>query len=565
MRNPTGRAVALLGSGMLLLASCSDESGFLGPQTPEGCVSGGRSYAGEVAGGTWTRNASPHVLEDSVVVVGSLEIEPGTLVCGMPGSSLTADLVAIGTADAPIVFTAADPAGWSGLRGSGTLRHARIENTVIAIFGSMLVEDVDIIRSSGVAVSGDNTLRNVAIDSACAGGGNCAAVSTPQYASTVLEDVTIRNSGGMGIVVGRRSGLVIDDVTIEGSAGVGLFVLFEIAGSGSLTMAGPVRITGGHSYPVQVHGSAAAQLLSDPANELTGNALDTLVILEAVGLGGPHVIRKELPWHVRACHPYAYTDLNLLGTITVQAGASLTIDRVNANCKWNIDLRAEGTAAEPAIIHGDGVQMHSRVVSADTARIRHAILHDVVIRADAAPIVFEDVRTIDASLDLFAAGSRVDGLHSTGSFERPWITAADPDAPAAVTLGAGTSMQRAHVAQARRDGVLINGADVTISGCTSTGNVRHGIQVTDGAPVIRDCNLFANDGMGVSNAGTGSVDAVQNWWGDAGGPLGPSGDGFEGAVQFVPFLTAPAPFACGPGCTSPGADSGFVLQGAPRR
>lgn len=54
------------------------------------------------------------------------------------------------------------------------------------------------------------------------------------------------------------------------------------------------------------------------------------------------------------------------------------------------------------------------------------------------------------------------------------------------------------------------------------------------------CNIVANEGDGIHNAGAGQVDAVLNWWGDAAGPLGPAGDGFFGSVRYDPFLLAPA-------------------------
>jgi hypothetical protein len=60
---------------------------------------------------------------------------------------------------------------------------------------------------------------------------------------------------------------------------------------------------------------------------------------------------------------------------------------------------------------------------------------------------------------------------------------------------------------------------------------------------IRGNRLVNNAGLGLNltppPAGPFTIDARWNWWGDAAGPNGPSGDGASAGVLFNPWLTAP--------------------------
>lgn len=56
---------------------------------------------------------------------------------------------------------------------------------------------------------------------------------------------------------------------------------------------------------------------------------------------------------------------------------------------------------------------------------------------------------------------------------------------------------------------------------------------------IHNCNLANNLGAGVHNLSATPADLTGNWWGDAGGPFGPAGDGVTGAVTYSPWLAAP--------------------------
>jgi hypothetical protein len=85
------------------------------------CDSEGGTVQRGTVSGTWTRNQSPHRVAEMVYVGGELIIEAGALVCLGPGASISwqaleaGNVVAAGTAEAPVVFTADRPDGaWGG-------------------------------------------------------------------------------------------------------------------------------------------------------------------------------------------------------------------------------------------------------------------------------------------------------------------------------------------------------------------------------------------------------------------------------------------------------------------
>jgi hypothetical protein len=234
----------------------------------------------------------------------------------------------------------------------------------------------------------------------------------------------------------------------------------------------------------------------------------------------------------------AWFALAQLGTITMGPGASLALGA----CDYGVHLRADGTAAEPVTIRGwDAGRIHTIAGHADTAYLRHVVIRDdVVLRADSAPLIIEDSMLLDSSLELFASGSHIDGLDAVGS-NGLGLLYLGPDPRPTLVLHSGTSLRNARIEQSLVDGVVVDGDDVSIDGCTVTTSAQHGIRVLAGAPAIRSCNFIANAGDGIHNAGSAQVDAVLNWWGDAMGPLGPDGDGVHGNVVYDPSSPRPWP------------------------
>lgn len=524
----------------LVLAACSDPTV---PSGPASCADGGRTYSGTTGGGTWTWAASPHMLLDSVHVTGLLTIEPGALVCGMSGAVLDVDsLIAVGTADRPIVFNpAAEGEFWGGIRvrGEGTLRYTRIVSTTspvsaIEAYVKITLEDSQVLRSLSRMWASTLILRRVDVDSACYGTPNCVAVMAAS-GNTLLEDVRIRDSGGSGVAASYRCSITLSNVAIEGSAGTGLVLTQAPGGGCGVAVHMPVSVTGGASYPLEVGGlhRAAHWMTVEGAELLKGNARDTIIISKPGDYSGALTIRKGLGVRMTQCMGDDAVSIRRLGPVTVEAGATLGI----AGCTWYMDLEMTGTAAEPATL----IAPHTRIRStsrADTAEIRHAHVQGPIITADSSAIIFEDVQLVDASLHLLAAGARIDGVTAVRSAARWTSWPYESTDPPAILLNTGTNLRRAHVTDATATAVVVLG-DASIRECTITGSGAHGIRVEAGQLSVRQCNIVGNAGAGISSVSGFTVDALNNWWGDAEGPHGPSGDGVEGTVQFTPWAIEP--------------------------
>jgi hypothetical protein len=88
-----------------------------------------------------------------------------------------------------------------------------------------------------------------------------------------------------------------------------------------------------------------------------------------------------------------------------------------------------------------------------------------------------------------------------------------------------------------------------------------------GAVIATLNNLMA--GVGIQNAGSGTVDGAQNWWGCFGGPASVACSSAGGSVTFAPWLTVPfsaatlpvAPPSGGGGTTPPPTGITIVITG----
>ena len=103
-------------------------------------------------------------------------------------------------------------------------------------------------------------------------------------------------------------------------------------------------------------------------------------------------------------------------------------------------------------------------------------------------------------------------------------------------------------------GLYIFQVSPTIQNSTITKSQYYGIYIYYGSPVISSSSILENDSYGVYNATSSIIiDAENNWWGDASGPLDPSDDRATGGlynpdglgdkvsdyVDYEPWLTNP--------------------------
>jgi hypothetical protein len=493
----------------------------------------GTLRSGEVSG-TWARDKSPHVVMHTVYVTGELTIEAGSHVCLGPNAAISwrggqaGKLVAAGTAEAPVVFTADRPGGrWGGFvfqagDDTGTaavdLTHVVIENATTGIdlgYGqSARVSDGLIRRITGPGVyAGVIRLRNVVVDSVCQGGGSCGAVSAFNYASVVLEDVWIKDSGGSGVFMGDRGTLSLANVRITKSAGTGLSLGWPPGRYGSIgEVVHPIHITGGRGQPASLPASVVPRLLPDleAQERWTGNAVDAVRVYHSGSLGDL-VVGPRLAWSLsREQLGPSVTHLTML------PGARFSGGRVGR-------FTAEGTAEDPISISGSILYGSN----AGPSRIVHGQFQNVIIRSgETHALEMNDVLAENGYVSLDAPGSRLERVFVRGVLD-PWPDTFDP-----VPL----FPRDATPTQALR----IAAADVLVSGSEISHSPSDGIRVEVAEGVrIRDSNIEHNVGVGLRNVAAETVDARDNWWGDPEGPVSTERDRVDGAVNFEPYRTAP--------------------------
>lgn len=518
---------------ILLLTACSDSG--TGPDTlspASACAPAGGLVQGSAASAEWVSGSVPYQIGEDISI-GSLRIGPGVRVCVAPGAMLTvADLDAVGTSADSILFLPEEERGtWGGItinvpgsasQGTSRMQYVRLEGAGIRSGSSTPLHiESSVIRGGSVGLAG--TMRDVLVE----GGG----IGVPSYSNADLEDVTVRASPGAGVSTSRRSSLRLSSVRIEGSAGTGLALYAHVDGATGLTIDGPLRITGGGSYPVYGPLHILDQLLSDAAasDSLTGNARDTLMLLNNGGhTSRPLTIDSSLPWQIAAGS--AYCGCGGLAGVHMEAGSSLALGAVQGTFQVG-RLSTAGTADNPVSINAVGSGSYAVLHVAgteDTTVLASLRLEDVQLSfGDAVPAILDDVIARRASIRLDAPGSRASDL---------WLE--DALAPGLV-LGPGTVLERATVIGAVGDAVRVQGTGVTISDCTIGNNHGHGVLIETGDAVISGCNLLAGWSDAVHNASGSVVDARNNWWGRASGPNSPGAGTVSGAVHVTPYLTHP--------------------------
>ena len=225
----------VLGS-VVALALCACNNDGAEPVANQRFCRGQRAtpMSGEINKLTWTRSESPYVLTGDIRVLDSLRVEAGTVVCADAGVGIRVDgaLVAIGTAAAPILFTAsATPAPWRGIVSGGTspssdtsrFRHVRIEyaTTGVALRGPFVMDSSRVrqIRGTGVALYHQATrVEHTMIDSAAIETGPAV-----QLEAGMFERNTIAGSTRTGLVLAGPD-MTVREVVVRGGAHFGVLI-----------------------------------------------------------------------------------------------------------------------------------------------------------------------------------------------------------------------------------------------------------------------------------------------------------------------------------------------------
>jgi hypothetical protein len=515
------------------------------------CAGTGTTHAGDsiTTAVSWGPGGSPHHVSQTVVVDagGQLVIYPGAVLCFQGGTGIRAKnggrVHARGSDTAKILMTAYDPAyGWSGveLRDNPPAWNSYLTNVVMehVAVGSTAVTTLDqhpVIMDSTVVRQSGQALRLLApytwvarsrVDTTTDGTRPAVAVGD----SVIWQRNEIRRAAGVGLRVEGTVGVYLLGGRIIESAGVGL----QVPSSSAVKGAAPVRVRGGGVHGAELAAGAFARIYPNLTDQdsLLGNARDTLYVTGDT-LTERAIARAVLPWHVRA---QVYVQSG--GELRAQPGARLSFDAgTGVTVLWG-GVKARGTAAAPVLFTADDPALGwggMDITFGDTSYLTNVRMEHVSVNATAVyevftPLVIDSAvfRQVGIAAQLFGGGAsisrtRVDTTLSTS---------------AAVGLAFDARIESTRIRKPYGSGLLLWHATVQVGSCEVRDAGWAGIQLLDTVPV-HDCNVVNNGGPGIYQTFSGTADVTNVWWGDAGGPNGPNGDGAYGDLNYTPWRTTP--------------------------
>lgn len=271
---------------------------------------------------TWTAAGSPHIITQSITIENgaTLTIEPCAfvelspnvhIVVGLPTLDEAGTLLAVGTMDEPIQFSANTTERWKNVRVLST-GSAQLAYVTFMDGGS----DEITYDGATLVVEGDGQL--------------------PLRQNTDVQNVTIQGSAGYGLLLSRFGGFT------DASANL------TITGSGA-TLA---------EFPNPVHGDV--QLYGTlPSGDYTGNATDEFFVLPRQGVVEDTTLRNlGIPYHIDGV---AWT------TLRIDEGAVLTVE-AGVTMKFDSDLYFRfGSSITSGALHATGTPSNPIVFTSAAA------------------------------------------------------------------------------------------------------------------------------------------------------------------------------------------------------
>jgi hypothetical protein len=564
---PTGpRRLVVAVAACAMLAACGQDGPvqpgrgrIAGPHGPAAALNpacdgalGGQTHAetAVTAPVIWTRANNPHRVDAQILVSGAgrVTLEPGVVVCfGGAGTLIMragGRLAADGFDTARIVLTAADPAaGWWGLRFSGSpaaagsLKNVRLEQIAIdslavaSFDSSAVVIDSSVFRQGGgglYLMGRGSSISRSRVDTTTAAGS--AAVTLGNLGH--FESTVIRGAAGVGLAVYGTNGVYLLGGRIEGSGGVGLVV--TTTGPG-IVATRPIRVVGGASYPAELVVSAFPRIYPARADQdsLLGNARDTLTVTGGI-LQAFAYPKQALPWHVTGDITVQY-----FGILNPGPGASLFFDPlVRLTATNGGRVVAHGTPAAPVVFTGsswggitvDGAPALGSYLT--NVRIEHSLGVGVLAGGSHTLVIDSAVfRQNGTAAWLWSANSRI----SRSRVDSTW-----GGSPAVLLTGYNSSIESTLIRASAGVGLAVATSTAHVLSCEVRDGAQDGIHLWDAGIEVHNCNLVNNAGVGISMEDPSSpANGEDDWWGDAAGPTGPSGDGAGPSVDYTPWRTTP--------------------------
>ena len=491
-------AIIWISGGMVLAQDTTPPSGGDTPLV-------GTYVSGEIlTDTTWSLAGSPYIVTGDITIrystpswgtnIATLTIDPGVEIRFDPGTGLyvglnyrhnTYDyygaLSAIGTADAPIVFTSnssnPSPGDWKGIvfRDQTDDAQTSLEYSVVEYGGSTSSDKRNIYCQDANPTIKNSTIRN------SSGSGLYLSSSSPTIEGNIISD-----NGQDGIYSDDHSAAVISNNTVNNNGGAAV----------NIHPMGVKNIRNNHGL------GNGKNAIAIRGGDITASS--TWVKLNAEAL--PYVITGDIT--IRYSTPSWGTNI---ATLTIDPGVEIRFDPgtglyIGLNYRYDTydyygALSVQGTAELPVVFTSNNVSPAP---------------------GDWKGINLRDQTRDDETLIEHCIIEYSGHTHQAGIY----LENAKP------TIQYNTIRNSSH-SGIYVDGSGANGAAIR---CNNFKDNYYGVYTAnDATPVINSNNFLRNKNFGVNNTGSGEVDATNNWWNDANGP-GYNGDDVSSNVNAAPWL-----------------------------
>ncbi len=472
-----------------------DNNGLTVVQIDQGTIASNTTWQKPLAPEIWTYAMSAGAVNVNASV--TLTIEPGVIIQPTNNIQVQGTVIAQGTSSEPIQFF-----------GAGAFNF--LTNSTGSVFEFIEYYGT---KSDGGGVfrmlnsAGPVSLTNSLID-------NCRFGILINGQDPIIDQNTISNCN-QAIESTSSSPIITNNVITDNDFGVEVtqgsptISNNTFTNNGSSGDLGAIKFLSGITNPVIEN------------NSFSGNTLDIVTHPEVTddeffdtnGLSKVFIdnvaIENDVTWHTPVS-PEIW-EFEMLGTVTVNSGITLTLEAglVINSTAYTHDIDVQGTLL---------------AVGTSVSPIR-------IVGAGGIDLSETSVNSVIDHLDWQGIGNT-----SAGGGDRTF--------GAGISIGGITSMvSNIEMDDCRTCIYIYNNAAPALNDLTLSNAFLDGMYVDSGSPTIANSCITNPGDDGLENAGGGSVNAINNWWGDPSGPFNASsnssgtGSSVTDGVVFNPWLT----------------------------